>query len=70
MVDPIKKYNPYHKEAIKLAEESKLSIILDATLITETPNDAELGNLIRKMYITRCTDADSFITHIKTLMNQ
>ena len=70
MVDPIKKYNPYHKEAIKLAENSKLSIILDTTLITETPNDAELGNLVRKMYITRCNDANEFITHIKKIMEK
>jgi hypothetical protein len=68
MKDNTKKYNPYHKEAIRLSEESKLTLTIDASIITKYSNDMELGGIIREMYIKKCKSADEQIDHIQTLM--
>ena len=68
MTESGKKYNPYHKEAIRLSEESKTSLIIDASTILKYPNDMELGNVIREMYNKKCKLADEQIDHIQTLM--
>lgn len=68
MTNSDKNYNPYHKEAIRLANDSKLSLIVDSATILKYPNDMELGNVIRNMYLKKCKSADEHIDHIETLM--
>jgi hypothetical protein len=69
MVDPIKKYNPYHKESIRIAEESKTILMLEPSIIINTLDDTELGKLIRTMYNDKCETADKHVEYIKSLMN-
>jgi hypothetical protein len=67
MEDNTKKYNPYHKEAIRISEESKTSLIIDASTILKYSNDMELGSVIREMYNKKCKLADEHIKHINEL---
>jgi hypothetical protein len=68
MVDPIRKYNPYHKESIRIAEESKTILMVEPSIIINTLDDLELGKRIRKMYNDKCEIADKHIEYIKGLM--
>ena len=57
----------YRKQMIEFAKESKQSIKIDGKLIMDEPNDAELGKIIRSMYLDVCNEADE---RIKYLENQ
>jgi hypothetical protein len=52
---------------IEMANEAMKQIIIPASIIQNTLNDMELGNLVRTMYIERCKDAKAHIDYIKSL---
>ena len=59
----------YHRQMVEMAMESKKFLKIPAAIIQNTPNDSELGNVIRGIYIQRVKDADDHIAYIKSLEN-
>lgn len=57
----------YRKQMIKFAEESKKQITIMGDVIESVSDDAELGKLVRDMYLFFCKEADE---RIKYLQNQ
>jgi hypothetical protein len=54
---------------VEMAMESKKFLKIPAAIIQNTPNDLELGSVIRGIYIQRVKDADDHIAYIKSLEN-
>ena len=63
----MKRQNPYIKQAIELAEESKKQLVINSDLINSLSNDSELGSTIRRMYREKVQQADDHIKHMKSL---
>lgn len=59
----------YRRQMIEMANDAKKFLKIPASIITNTPNDMELGKIIREMHIQRCKDADDHIQYIKSLEN-
>ena len=59
----------YRRQMIEMAMETKKFLKIPASIIQNTPNDSELGSVIRGMYIQRVKDADEHIAYIKSLEN-
>ena len=59
----------YRRQMVEMAMETKKFLKIPASIITNTPNDMELGSVIRGMYIQRVKDADDHIAYIKSLEN-
>jgi len=59
--------NIYRRQMIEMANEAMKQIVIPASIIQNMPNDMELGNLVRTMYIERCKDAKAHIDYIKSL---
>ena len=59
----------YRRQMVEMAMESKKFLKIPAAIIQNTPNDSELGNVIRGIYIQRVKDADDHIAYIKSLEN-
>jgi len=59
----------YRRQMIEMAMESKKFLKIPAAIIQNTPNDSELGSVIRGIYIQRVKDADDHIAYIKSLEN-
>jgi len=59
----------YRRQMIEMAMESKKFLKIPAAIIQNTPNDLELGSVIRGIYIQRVKDADDHIAYIKSLEN-
>ena len=57
----------YRRQMVEMANDTKKFLKIPASIIQNAPNDAELGGIIRKMYIQRCKDADDHIAYIKSL---
>jgi hypothetical protein len=57
----------YRRQMVEMAMETKKFLKIPASIIQNTPNDAELGNIIRAMYNQRVKDADEHISYIKSL---
>jgi hypothetical protein len=62
-----KRFNPYIKQAIELAQESKKEINISKELIESISDDAELGAKIREMLSKKITDCDEYIKHMESL---
>lgn len=60
--------NYYLKKSIDLAEESKLTITLNTSIVYEFSNDAELGREIRKMIHEKLIETDHYIKHMRDLI--
>jgi hypothetical protein len=54
---------------VEMAMESKKFLKIPAAIIQNTPNDSELGSVIRGIYNQRVKDADDHIAYIKSLEN-
>lgn len=65
-----KRYNPYIKQAIELAEESKNQIVISKELIDSIPDNRELGFKIREMLQQKIKDCNIHIEHMKSLENK
>jgi len=59
----------YRRQMVEMAVESKKFLKIPAAIIQNTPNDSELGSVIRGIYIQRVKDADDHIAYIKSLEN-
>jgi len=59
----------YRRQMVEMAMESKKFLKIPAAIIQNTPNDSELGSVIRGIYIQRVKDADDHIAYIKSLQN-
>ena len=59
----------YRRQMVEMAMESKKFLKIPAAIIQNTPNDSELGSIIRGIYIQRVKDADDHIAYIKSLEN-
>jgi|LakMenEpi03Aug12_release.lakeMendotaPanAssembly.Ray.scaffolds.fasta_scaffold459392_3 hypothetical protein len=59
----------YRRQMVEMAMESKKFLKIPAAIIQNTPNDSELGSVIRGIYIQRVKDADDHIAYIKSLEN-
>jgi len=59
----------YRRQMVEMAMESKKFLKIPAAIIQNTPNDLELGSIIRGIYIQRVKDADDHIAYIKSLEN-
>ena len=59
----------YRRQMVEMGMESKKFLKIPAAIIQNTPNDSELGNVIRGIYIQRVKDADDHIAYIKSLEN-
>lgn len=59
----------YRRQMVEMAMESKKFLKIPAAIIQNTPNDLELGSIIRGIYIQRVKDADEHIAYIKSLEN-
>jgi hypothetical protein len=59
----------YRRQMVEMAMESKKFLKIPAAIIQNTPNDLELGSVIRGIYIQRVKDADDHIAYIKSLEN-
>jgi hypothetical protein len=62
-----KRYNPYIKQAIETAEESKKNITISREIIESTNDDRLLGMLVRGMFIEKIRNCDEYIEHMKSL---
>jgi hypothetical protein len=62
-----KKHNPYIKQGIELAEESKKNVTIPRELIESTTDDRLLGMYVRGMFITKLKQCDEYINHMKNL---
>lgn len=60
--------NYYLKKSIDLAEESKLTITLNTSIVYEFSNDAELGREIRKMIHEKLIETDHYIKNMRDLI--
>lgn len=59
----------YRRQMVEMAMESKKFLKIPAAIIQNTPNDSELGSVIRGIYNQRVKDADDHIAYIKSLEN-
>lgn len=64
-----KRYNPYIKQGIELAEESKNQLVISRELIESIHDNRELGIKIREMYQQKVRDCDEYIKHMKSINN-
>ena len=55
----------YRKQMIKFAEESKKQITIMGDVIESVSDDAELGKLVRDMYVFFRNEADERIEYLK-----
>ena len=62
-----KRFNPYIKQAIELAEDSKKEITISREIIDSINDDAELGGKIREMLSKKIMDCDEYIKHMESL---
>lgn len=58
----------YTKQAIKLAEEAKLSITVPADIITGCNDDRLLGMRVRGMLINKVRECDEHINYMKSFI--
>jgi hypothetical protein len=55
----------YRRRMLEDAEEWKTFIKIDAKLIRDTPNNSELGSLVRKLMNEKIEQSDEHIKQVK-----
>ena len=58
----------YARQAIKISEEAKQSIVVPADVITSCNDDRLLGMRVRGMLINKVRECDEHINHMKKLI--
>lgn len=58
----------YARQAIKLSEEAKQSIVVPSDIITSCNDDRLLGMRVRGMLINKVRECNEHITHMKSFI--